>query len=496
MRIALFTNITGEFIAKNFSDVYMPDGFDTWQTAVFRDDWNADAVVVLLHGSDKTESWLESVRKLKEKRSMPVFVSTIDDPVLNVSWVNELKKLGVYILDINRIIYKAGTDTFYDKRMWYVASYPYSYEGTKLLVECINKNLSKLNVPVKKCLAVDFDNTLWGGVIGEGDIVLSEHGIGGCYKDIQRVLKQMKEKGVLLVALSKNNWEDVLPAFSHPDMVLQKEDFVEFRVNWELKAKNLEDAAKALNLGVESFMFLDDNPVERELMAKALPEVGIVPFVELYNMPSLLSDIYDTYFASTFTEEDLHRTEMYHARKKRLEEKVKYRNEEDMLRDFHITINLSKMQDDDKPRVIQLLSKTHQFNTRNSDDEQGNCVKMLSQKDVFVIRVCDKFGDEGLVGVLVVSYDNHTAVIEQFALSCRVMCRRIEYEVMSCLKEYFGQKGIERIFIKYDKTKKNGPVKAFLEKMGCKCVSDDTYSIKIEDVGNSTGIFNVVTIHF
>ena len=493
MRIALFTNITGDFIAKDFSDVYLPDGFDTWQTAVFHDDWDADAVVVLLYGSDKTESWLESLRKLKENRSMPVFVSTIDDPVRNVSWVNELKKLGVYILNINRIIYKMGTDAFYDKRMWYVASYPYSYEGTKLLVECIKKNLSKLTAPVKKCMAVDFDNTLWGGVIGEGDIVLSEHGIGGCYKDIQRALKQMKDKGVLLVALSKNNWDDVLPAFTRPDMVLQKEDFVEFRVNWESKAKNLEDVAKALNLGVESFMFLDDNPVERELMAKALPEVGIVPFTELHDMPSLLSDIYDTYFSNTFTEEDLHRTEMYHARKQRLEETVKYTNEEDMLRDFHITINLSKMQDDEKPRVIQLLSKTHQFNSRSSDNELRNPAAMLSQKDIFVIRVRDKFGDEGLVGVLLVSYDNHKAVIEQFVLSCRVMCRRIEYEVMSCLKEYFRQNGIEFVFIKYDETKKNGPVKVFLEKLGCNRVSDDTYSIKTKDVGNSTGIFNVVT---
>ena len=415
MRLALLSNVTVDLLAgmvKKNHEVYLSAGFDTWQQEMIMPtsglyDFKPETVVVLLHagayewadiesGCKMIDEWCGAFSALTANLpAVPVFVSSLDISIpahygaevrnegylenYLIERIQELHGNGksVYILPVKDAISDLGRNNFYSSKMWYVGSMPYSMKGLAALNDLISRYASVTKGMHKKCIAVDLDNTLWGGVIGEDGvegIQLSNHKEGARYFDAQKILKKMKGQGVMLAILSKNNVEDVEPVFNHPDMVLQHEDFVAEVINWEPKPVNIRQLAKDLNIGLDSFVFLDDNPAEREAMKAECPEVTVIDFPKDSSLlPAVLEAAYDEYFLSLeVTGEDAKKTAMYRAETQRKAEMSSATSVEEFLKKLEMTMDIHRMLPEEEKRVVQLVNKTNQFNVttkRYSEEE-------------------------------------------------------------------------------------------------------------------------------
>ena len=308
---------------------------------------------------------------------------------------------------------------------------------------------------VKKVIAVDLDNTLWNGIIGED-------GLAGirAKPEFERTLKGLKDRGVLLVALSKNNLEEGLKGLECLGRLggLTKDDFVTWRINWDCKAENLVSVAEELNLGVDSFVFVDDNPAERLEMSAKLPEVTVADFP-----PNLAA-----YFPPReITEEDRHKTEEYRAEAERRRCLAGMRDEmrevrEEVFRELGVEVEIHPLLDDEVVRVAQLSQKANQFNVctnRYSEDE----VRTLAKEGLVVTaHAKDKFGDQGLVAYVVV----RDAAILDFVMSCRTMGRGIEERVEAEVERLVRERGVSQLTATWRDSGRNAPVKELFERLG------------------------------
>ena len=305
---------------------------------------------------------------------------------------------------------------------------------------------------VKKVVAVDLDNTLWDGVIGED-------GLAGirAKPEFERTLKGLKDRGVLLVALSKNNLEDGLKGLDCLE-VLAKDDFIAWRINWECKAENLVSVAEELNLGVDAFVFVDDNPAERLEMSAKIPEVTVADFP-----PNLAA-----YFPPReITEEDRHKTEEYRAEAERRRCLAGMRDEmrevrEEVFRELGVEIEIHPLLDDEVARVSQLSQKSNQFNVCTNRYSQEEIRKLAREGLVVTAHAKDKFGDQGLVAYVVV----RDAAILDFVMSCRTMGRGIEERVEAEVERLVAAQGVERIAACWRSSGRNAPVKELFERFG------------------------------
>ena len=307
----------------------------------------------------------------------------------------------------------------------------------------------------KKCVVVDLDNTLWQGVVGE-------EGQGGICPDlrIQQYLLNLFEKGVVLAINSKNNVEDALEAIeSHPDMLLRKKHFAAWRINWENKDKNIAALAEELNLGTESFVFVDDDPFQRELVSSTFPEIAVLA-------PDKLFD-YSGFYSFVVTDEDRRRGAMYTEERQRVEFKKSLRTEEDFLRELAMQIDIRDVSEDRIARVSQLTQKTNQFNLttrRYSEDEVGE--RMHQGWKVWTISVIDRFGDYGIVGVVMIEPKDNQWRIDTLLLSCRILGRRVEEHIVKDIKEKAKDAKVHLIKAEYIPTAKNKQAERFFDEMG------------------------------
>ena len=319
---------------------------------------------------------------------------------------------------------------------------------------------------VKKVVAVDLDNTLWDGVIGED-------GLAGIQAKpaFERELKDLKDRGVLLVALSKNNLEDGLKGLGCLE-VLKKDDFIAWRINWDCKAENLVQVAEELNLGVDSFVFVDDNPAERLEMQAKIPEVTVAAF------PPNLS----AYFPPReITDEDRHKTEEYRAEAERRRCLAGMRDEmrevrEEVFRELGVEVEIHPLLDDEVARVAQLSQKANQFNVCTNRYSEGEVQALAKEGLVVTAHAKDKFGDQGLVAYVIVS---GTEIVD-WVMSCRAMGRGIEERVEAEVERLMAARGVERITARWRASGRNAPVKELFERFGFTLVgkSEDekTYS--------------------
>jgi FkbH-like protein len=280
----------------------------------------------------------------------------------------------------------------------------------------------------------------------------------------------MRKQGVMLAILSKNNPEDVEPVFNHSDMVLQHEDFVAEVINWEPKTVNIRQLAENLNIGLDSFVFLDDNPAERERMRAECPEVEVIDFPKDSSLlPEAIEEAYNNYFlALNVTSEDAKKTAMYRAETQRREAMTTAASVEDYLRKLEMKIDIHIMRPEEEKRVTQLTNKTNQFNvtTKRYTEEQIHKFAISEDSDVVTVHMSDKYGDQGLVSVLILHYSDDEADIDTFLMSCRVMGRNAENEIMYQLRKLLTSKRINKVKAAYIKTAKNAPVLDLFEKMG------------------------------
>jgi len=370
---------------------------------------------------------------------------------------------NIHVLNSQKWISSVG-DAAYSPKLWYLTKTPFHTtvfaQASKDIVSFIRSTF----IPSKKVIVVDLDNTLWGGVVGDigyENLLLGGHDAKGeAFNDFQSALKSFLNKGIILAIASKNEESVALKAIeNHPGMVLRKNDFSAWRINWDDKAKNILEISQELNIGLDSIVFLDDNPFERERVKSVLPEV-FVP--ELPKDPMLYKRFLlqlDCFNSTSISDEDRKRTEFYRVEKQRKDHKNGFTDLEEWLKSIGIKVTCEELTSDNLQRVLQLLNKTNQMNLLTNRYVEKDLLERMSNQNqwTFAFSVKDNFGDAGLTGVLGLKMENETLVITDFVLSCRVIGRKIEETMLSVAVKFAKDNKFQHVEAKYVITDKNKP---------------------------------------
>ncbi len=370
---------------------------------------------------------------------------------------------NVYVLDAHKWIEAVGPWAF-EPKLWYTAKIPFGIDVFKEAVKDIKSALQGVRGASKKLIVLDLDNTLWGGIVGElgwENLRLGGHDhIGEAYLDFQKSLKALTRRGILLAIASKNEEGVALGALEkHPEMLLRLKDFVGWRINWEDKAKNIADLVVELNLGLESVVFIDDDPVERARVRESLMGVLVPEWPEdamLYTKTLLGLRCFD---APVLSQEDASRAEMYASERRRREARVQGVCVEEWLRTLDIRVKVESLTEANLQRTAQLLNKTNQMNltTRRLTEVELLSWAQASDRRVWTYRVSDKFGDSGLTGILSLEIQGRMGTIADFVLSCRVMGRGVEETMLFAAVQYAESVGVKELHAQYIPTAKNKP---------------------------------------
>lgn len=518
-RIALLSNVTVDLITGKLRrkyDFYLPAGFDTWVREVIDPTSGLhhekiDAAVVLLDGtearswktaedgSERIRLWKQAVTAVADRfTDIPVFVSTIDIRENRIRAYAERKRAGemendwyrfvqdlaegrknLFVWDLADTIRDIGRKQFYSDKMWYMSSMPYSRDGLQAVSTEIDRALCAAFEPRRKIIALDLDNTLWGGVIGEDGlegIELSDHKEGQRFYDFQRQLLEMKNRGVVLAVISKNNEEDAEAAIrEHPYMLLRDADFVSRKINWDSKAANLKRMEKELNLTEGGFIFVDDNPIERETVKGECGD-ALVPAFPL-DTSELLGFAEDIWFDHCrplrVLGEDLQKTQMYQNEMKRKQELSESLNLDDYIARLDMSADIHRMRREELDRVTQLINKTNQFNVTTKRYVRAEVEQFASDpKDaVYVVYSADKFGDNGLISVLILKERDADVYIDTFLMSCRVMGRKLENVIVNEIAAAYA--GHRKLIAEFIPTAKNAPVQELYDRLGFHKISED-----------------------
>lgn len=380
---------------------------------------------------------------------------------------------NVIIFDVKLVFDKYGREKLTSSTFWYAGRIPYT---TLWFEECGRYVAGLLDAyagRTRKVLVCDLDGTLWGGILGEdgpSGIALGEDGVGKCYRDLQRQIKTLLENGVLLALTSKNNRTEVDDVFTgHPMMILQPEDFVATRVGWGDKVSSLVAIAEDLSLGLDSFVFLDDNPVERAMISENLPTVAVPDFP---TRPELLpkwfvDEVVFPYFPRVrVLDSDRNKTAQYQARNERISEAESLVDLDAFIERLEIQLDIRTDDEFSVERAAQMTQKTNQFNltTKRCTPDQIKAWMDSSDHAVFTLAYQDRFGDEGIVGLAVIALS--TADIPVFLLSCRIIGRKVERSLLRYIEEFAVQNDLTEIKCLFVPTEKNSVSAEFLNESG------------------------------
>ena len=380
---------------------------------------------------------------------------------------------NVIIFDVKLVFDKYGREKLTSSTFWYAGRIPYT---TLWFEECGRYVAGLLDAyagRTRKVLVCDLDGTLWGGILGEdgpSGIALGEDGVGKCYRDLQRQIKTLLENGALLALTSKNNRTEVDDVFTgHPMMILQPEDFVATRVGWGDKVSSLVAIAEDLSLGLDSFVFLDDNPVERAMISENLPTVAVPDFP---TRPELLlewfvDEVAFPYFPRVrVLDSDRNKTAQYQARNERISEAESVVDLDAFIERLEIQLDIRTDDEFSVERAAQMTQKTNQFNltTKRCTPDQIKAWMNSNDHAVFTLAYQDRFGDEGIVGLAVIALS--TADIPVFLLSCRIIGRKVERSLLRCIEEFAAQNDLTEIKCLFVPTEKNSVSAEFLNESG------------------------------
>jgi FkbH-like protein len=396
---------------------------------------------------------------------------------LNVKLSNALRnESSVFIFDFDSFVIKYGEINVFDYRQFVFGDIKVSLNYIPYLAEELMGYI-KADLGInRKCIVLDLDNTLWGGIVGEDGfegIKLSPEPPGKAFIEFQRVLLGLYQRGIILAINSRNNEDEASRVIrEHPYMILREDNFASIRINWNDKISNMRAIAEELDIGLDSFVYFDDDPINREVMSKALPEVMTV---DLPKDPSLyaptLMNLND-FNTLSITDEDKKRGEMYKQKQKIKEMEKSTSNLEDFLLQLGIKINIKRADEFTIPRIAQLVLKTNQFNLTTNRYKEEDIQKFAQDKNMLVgcAQTEDKFGDNGITGVFIVKKNTNYSewTIDTFLLSCRVMGRGIEDAIMQYILSEARKEGITKVRGQYMPTKKNKPCEQFLPNLGFK----------------------------
>jgi FkbH-like protein len=367
--------------------------------------------------------------------------------------------------DVDHLAARTGRANWCDVRMFLASRLPVASSSFGTYANGLVRSLSALFRAPRKVLCTDLDNTLWGGVLGEEGpegIATGSTFPGNCYFEYQKYLKQLSSRGILLAIVSKNNDADVREAFQirSADLGLSLDNFVTTKISWNEKAASIRELAEELSLGLDSFVFVDDNPVECEAIRQQLPEVAVItaPVEEPWKLVSLLS-AQPFFDAAVVTDDDVNRLNEYKAQAQRaeLENNVGDRNE--FLASLDIVCTFLSALDAPLARSVQLLAKTNQFNltTRRHSAAEVEEYASTPGGQAIAIRVRDRFGDAGVVGLALARTKGDSCTIDSLLLSCRVIGRGIETALLAHIAEGAIRAGANRLVGEFIATKKNAP---------------------------------------
>jgi FkbH-like protein len=392
---------------------------------------------------------------------------------MNLELVSVLQdEAGVYILDPRDWMQSAGKNA-YSPKQWYLSKMPYGAEVLKRAAQEIKSAMRSIAGQARKLIVVDLDDTLWGGVVGDAgweNLRLGGHDhVGEAYVDFQRTLKALRNRGILLAIASKNEESVALQALRmHPEMVLRPQDFAGWRINWNDKARNIVELATELNLGLQSVVFIDDNPAERSRVREALPEVLVPEWPADKTLFAITLSQMDCFDAPQLTNEDFSRAEMYDAERGRDALKREVPRVEDWLASLRTKVIVEELNGSNRARVAQLFNKTNQMNLSTRRLTESELVQWAAEKSrkLFAFRVSDRFGDSGLTGIVTLDLNGGTASMVDFILSCRVMGRKVEETMLAVAIEYCRGQQAGRLVAEYLPTAKNKPCHDFWIKTG------------------------------
>ncbi len=504
MKVAVLSNINFSYLAKNYDDIYVAGISEYYNELILEDShlnknyfdvvfYFLDVEENLEYFSNMIDQLYRAISSFIEKHNKTLFVmSSFFYPHFDIyhylknnnnnalidSFNNKLKSLNsksnFYFLDFNLFLSKYGYRNIITPNYWYLGRIKYSLEMANYLLNELKNIYNAYRGNIKKVLIVDLDNTLWGGVLGEdgiNGIKLSEDGEGKIYRDFQKNIKKLKELGVILCVASKNNLEDVTEVFRlHPMMALSLDDFIIKKINWNPKPENIKEIANELNLGIDSFVFIDDSVFERNLVREVLPECIVPEFpsdITYLNIWFYEEVVYKYFPKLNITDEDKEKNEQY--LRNFLRENIK----NNLTFDEYIKqleIKLTYYINDDRfiSRMAQLTQKTNQFNLTTKRYTESDMIDFMRRDDtyIFALEYEDRFGKEGIVGLAIVFLINEVAKIDTFLMSCRIIGRKVEFDFINYIIEYFSQKGIKRYEGEYISTSKNIIVKNFYKECG------------------------------
>lgn len=365
-----------------------------------------------------------------------------------------------------------GTDTFCPNLAWYAYKYALAPSHIPALAHSLAGLIKSFFGLVKKTLVADLDNTLWGGIIGEvgaeGVEISSESPEGMAFADFQRYLAGLASRGILLNVASKNQKDTALSGFKRGDSPLAPEDFLCFEANWEPKSHSIAQMANTLNLGLDSFVFADDNPAEREEVGLALPAVVAVPINQPEESIALLDK--GAYFeVSSLSADDIKRSGMYRQNALRQNDAFSYKDYDDYLKNLQMKANISPFAPGQIERITQLINKTNQFNLttlRYTAAQVQQCAANTGQYITLAANLADKFGDNGITSAIIARLENKVLNIELWVMSCRVFKRKLEYAMFDSLLKKAKDMGAHTITGRFLPTAKNLLVKDFYATLG------------------------------
>lgn len=380
---------------------------------------------------------------------------------------------SVFIFDFDRFVSKYGEEKIFDYRQFLVGDIKVSLDYIPYLAHELMGYIIAYAGLSKKCIVLDLDNTLWGGIVGEdgfNSIKLGPDAPGNAFVELQKMLLSLYQRGIILAINSKNNYDEAIKVIKeHPYMILREDHFSALRINWEDKVKNMKEIANELNIGLDSIVFLDDDPVNREYMKFNIPQVLTVDLPEDPSFYAKTIQELNEFNVLKITHEDTQRGKMYLEQRKRNELQQSAPDLQSFLEQLDLKIVIKQANDFTIPRISQLTLKTNQFNLTTKRYHEADIKKFAQDNNYFIgcAQVEDKFGNNGITGVFIVRKDSKKEwFIDTFLLSCRVMGREVEKGIMGYIINKAKESGTEKIKAQFIPTQKNKPIEDFLPSCG------------------------------
>ncbi len=397
---------------------------------------------------------------------------------------------NVRLIDLEPIRAHMGYDAFHDPKLYAIAKMPISTQALPAVASHVVDAILARKGRFHKCAIVDLDNTLWGGVIGDDGlegIQIGELGQGHAFTEFQTWLKELKNRGVMLAVCSKNDEANAKePFLRHPEMVLKLDDFSAFVANWEDKASNIRRIQKELNIGLDSMVFFDDNPFERNLVRTMLPEVEAPELPEdpaEYTAFARMQNLFDT---NSYSDEDRVRTERYLAEKSRTELSAGIDNYDDYLKALGMKAVCAPFDAFHIPRIAQLTQRSNQFNLRTVRYSEQE-IEEIAANPRYVTRyytLRDRFGEHGLIAVVILEKRENELFVNEWLMSCRVLKRGMEQFIADSILRAAREAGVARVVGEYIPTPKNAMVKDLYASMGFRPLGDGLYEARVDDYRN------------